>query len=186
MTVVVPADAAATEAFVEQSVGLEGPLYVRLGRKPTPPLPSRRLPGHRPGADAAARAATWCWRACGPYPVLACLDAADVLAAHGVEATVLNLHTLSPFDTEALVAAARPASLVVTVEEHWRCGGLGGAVAEALAEPAPVAGAAAGHARPVRRRGRATRNTSSTHYDLTADRVVRTVRTTLDQKETIR
>ena len=54
MTVVVPADAAATEAFVEQSLDLPGPLYVRLGRKPTPPLPACPAPGHRAGADAAA------------------------------------------------------------------------------------------------------------------------------------
>ena len=75
---------------------------------------------------------------CGPYPVLACLTAADVLTGQGIETTVLNLHTLRPLDTETLLAAARPATLVVTVEEHWRNGGLGGAVAEATAEAAPA------------------------------------------------
>ncbi|WP_061295467.1 transketolase family protein [Herbidospora cretacea] len=183
MTVVVPADAAATEAFVEQSVDLEGPLYVRLGRKPTPPLPAAAPPviGRaqtlREGGDVVLAC-------CGPYPVLACLAAADVLAGHGVEATVLNLHTLSPFDAETLVAAARPAPLVVTVEEHWRSGGLGGAVAEALAESAPTR---------VLRLGMPDQFVDEVgnqehlvdHYDLTADRVVRTVRTALDQKETI-
>lgn len=183
MTVVVPADAAATEAFVEQSVGLAGPLYVRLGRKPTPPLPAAAPPviGRaqtlREGGDVVLAC-------CGPYPVLACLAAADVLAGHGVEATVLNLHTLSPFDAGTLVAAARPAPLVVTVEEHWRSGGLGGAVAEALAESAPTR---------VLRLGMPDQFVDEVgnqehlvdHYDLTADRVVRTVRTALDQKETI-
>jgi transketolase len=136
MTVVVPADAAATEAVVEQSLTVPGPLYVRLGRKPTPPLPAPppvigRAQVLREGGDVVLAC-------CGPYPVLACLAAADVLAGHGVEATVLNLHTLRPFDTASLVAAAGPASLVVTVEEHWRSGGLGGAVTEALAEAAPT------------------------------------------------
>ncbi|MFY1636532.1 transketolase family protein [Solwaraspora sp. WMMB335] len=137
MTVVVPADAAATEAFVAQSVGLDGPLYVRLGRKATPPLPAAAAPviGRaqtlRHGGDVVLAC-------CGPYPVLACLAAADTLAGRGIEATVLNLHTLRPFDTAALVAAAGPARLVVTVEEHWRGGGLGGAVAETLAEAAPT------------------------------------------------
>ncbi|MFF5973381.1 transketolase family protein [Streptomyces sp. NPDC012769] len=178
MTVVVPADAAATEAFVEQSLNVTGPLYVRLGRKPTPPLPPAPPPvigkaqTLRQGGDVVLAA-------CGPYPVLACLAAADVLAGHGIEATVLNLHTLRPFDTETLVAAARPAPLVVTVEEHWRSGGLGGAVAETLAEHAPTR---------VLRLGVPDRFVDTvgnqehlvTHYDLTAERVVRTVRTALD------
>jgi transketolase len=178
MTVVVPADGAATEAFVEQSLGLAGPLYVRLGRKPTPPLPASPPPiiGRaqvlRQGGDAVLAC-------CGPYPVLACLAAADVLAAGGIEATVLNMHTLRPLDTGALVAAARPAAVVVTVEEHWRSGGLGGAVAEALAEAAPTR---------VLRLGMPDRFVDVvgnqehllTHYDLTAQRVVRTVRTALD------
>lgn len=137
MTVVVPADAAATEAAVEQSLDLPGPLYVRLGRKPTPPLPPAPPPviGRaqvlREGTDAVLAC-------CGPYPVLACLQAAAELALAGVSCTVLNLHTLRPFDTESLVRAADRARLVVTVEEHWRSGGLGGAVSEALSEASPT------------------------------------------------
>ncbi|HEX6358996.1 transketolase family protein [Actinophytocola sp.] len=178
MTVVVPADAAATEAFVEQSLDVPGPLYVRLGRKPSPPLPASPPPvigkaqTLRQGGDVVLAC-------CGPYPVLACLTAADVLAVHGIEATVLNLHTLRPFDAEALVAAARPATLVVTVEEHWCNGGLGGAVAEAVAEAAPTR---------VLRLGVPDRFVDVVgsqehlvaHYELTAERVVRTVRTALD------
>ncbi|MEU6256019.1 transketolase C-terminal domain-containing protein [Streptomyces sp. NPDC047043] len=178
MTVVVPADAAATEAFVEQSVNVPGPLYVRLGRKPTPELPAAPPPviGQaqtlRQGEDVVLVG-------CGPYPVLACLDAADELARQGIGATVLNMHTLRPFDAETLVAAARPASLVVTLEEHWRSGGLGGAVAETLAERAP---------RRVVRLGMPDQFVDEVgnqehlvaHYDLTAERVVRAVRTSLD------
>jgi transketolase len=177
MTVVVPADAAATEAFVEQSLDLPGPLYVRLGRKPTPDLPAAPPPvigkaqTLRQGGDVVLAS-------CGPYPVLACLAAADVLAGQGIEATVLNMHTLRPLDTHTLVAAARPAPLVVTLEEHWRGGGLGGAVAEALAEAAPTR---------VLRLGMPDQFVDTVgnqehlvgHYDLTAERVVRTVRTAL-------
>jgi len=75
---------------------------------------------------------------CGPHPVLACLAAADLLAADGVSATVLNMHTVKPLDVERLCAGAAGVPLVVAVEEHWRTGGLGGAVAETLAEHAPV------------------------------------------------
>lgn len=178
MTVVVPADAAAVEAVVEQSLSLAGPLYVRLGRKASPSLPACDPPviGKaqilREGGDVVLAC-------CGSYPVLACLEAADVLAGHGIEATVLNLHTVRPFDTEGLVAAARPARLVVTLEEHWRSGGLGGAVAETLAEAAPTR---------VLRLGMPDQFVDEVggqehlvaHYDLTAERVVRAVRTALD------
>jgi transketolase len=178
MTVVVPADAAAAEAFVEQSLSLAGPLYVRLDRKPSPPLPAAPAPviGHAQTLRAGGDAVLAC---CGPYPVLACLAAADVLAGLGIEATVLNLHTVRPLDTESLVEAARPAAVVVTVEEHWRSGGLGGAVAEALAEAAPTR---------VLRLGMPDRFVDAVgnqeyllnRYDLTAERIVTMVGTGLD------
>jgi transketolase len=137
MTVVVPADAAATEATVRQCLDLPGPVYVRLGRAPTPPLPEAAEPpviGRaqllRPGGEVAVVA-------CGALPVHAALRAAAELAELGVEAAVLNLHTLKPLDVAALLAVAEPARVVVTVEEHWRTGGLGGTVAETLGQALP-------------------------------------------------
>lgn len=137
MTVVVPADADAARAAVDQSLHLAGPLYLRLGRKATPPVPAAEPPvigraQHlRSGQDAVVVA-------CGPHPVLAALGAAQTLEAQGFAVGVLNMHTLKPFDVAGLCLAVGPAPLVVTVEEHWRSGGLGGAVAEALAEIRPV------------------------------------------------
>jgi transketolase len=138
MTVMVPADAAAVEAAVRQTMALPGPLYLRLGRDPTPPLCGAAAPpviGRaqrlRPGDDLTIVA-------CGPYPVLAALRASEVLASAGVGAAVLNMHTLKPLDVAALLAAASHSAALITVEEHWRLGGLGAAVAEALAELAPI------------------------------------------------
>jgi transketolase len=138
MTVVVPADAAAVEAAVRQTMALPGPVYLRLGRDPTPPLCGAAAPpviGRaqrlRPGDDLTIVA-------CGPYPVLAALRASEVLASAGVGAAVLNMHTLKPLDVAALLAAASHSAALITVEEHWRLGGLGAAVAEALAELAPI------------------------------------------------
>lgn len=178
MTVVVPADAAGAAAAVEQSVKLPGPMYIRLGRKATPPLPPGPAPvvGKaqvlREGDDATLVC-------CGPHPVLACLEAADALAADGVAVSVLNMHTVSPLDTDALVAAADRSGLVVTVEEHWRSGGLGGAVAEALCEAAPVRvlrlGVPDAFVNTVGDHGHLVR-----HYGLTAERITATVRTALD------
>lgn len=142
-TVVVPADACQAAEAVRATVDLPGPLYLRLGRGATPPLRSA------PGAFAVGRA-QWLKRsrstsenrrvalvACGPYPVLAALEAAEVLAARSVDATVLNMHTLAPLDADSLVEAVAGTAGAVTVEEHWRSGGLGGAVAEVLGERAP-------------------------------------------------
>jgi transketolase len=136
LTVVVPADSEATEEAVCRSLALPGPVYLRLGRKPTPrldagPIEIGRAQRLRDGGDPVIFA-------CGPHPVLASLAAADLLAATGVEAAVLNVHTLKPLDVAAVTAAARGATAAITVEEHWRSGGLGGAVAEALAEHAPT------------------------------------------------
>jgi transketolase len=138
MTVLVPADGPATVALLRQSLELPGPVYIRLGRNPTEeldggvPLPRvGRAQPLRHGDDIAIVA-------CGPHPVLVALRAADELARLGVGATVLNLHTLKPLDVATLVAAADRTGLVVTVEEHWRDGGLGGLVAETLAELAPT------------------------------------------------
>jgi len=138
MTVVVPADTAATEALVDASLDLPGPLYARLGRKATPSLP-QDVPAPVVGLVQPLRAGTDALvAACGPYPVLAALEAAETLARQGIAVGVLNVHTLKPLDTEGILAAAAGVPLVVTVEEHWRAGGLGGAVAETLAEHAPV------------------------------------------------
>lgn len=127
MTVVVPADAAATESLIRQCLDVDGPVYIRLGRGATPDLdaePPRlgRAQILRDGPDATIVA-------CGPYPVWYALTAADQLAAEGVRVRVVNMHTVKPLDDEVLADA----TTVVTVEEHWTAGGLGGAVAEELA-----------------------------------------------------
>ncbi|GAB1645429.1 transketolase family protein [Krasilnikovia sp. MM14-A1259] len=137
LTVVVPADAASTEDLVRQALDRPGPVYVRLGRNATPDLP----PGP-PVRLGEAQVLRWgtdvTLAACGPYPVHAALDAADLLDADGIDATVLHVHTVKPLDAETLLAVVRPGGTVVTVEEHWRAGGFGSAVAETLTEHIPV------------------------------------------------
>ncbi|MET9480651.1 transketolase C-terminal domain-containing protein [Streptomyces sp. NPDC006638] len=128
MTVAVPADADAVESVLHQGMELPGPLYVRLGRAATPALETAAQPPRLGRAQLLRAGADITLVACGPYPVRYALEAADVLAAEGLEAAVLNMHTVKPLDTAALADARA----VVTVEEHWRGGGLGGAVAEAL------------------------------------------------------
>ncbi|WFF05894.1 transketolase C-terminal domain-containing protein [Micromonospora sp. WMMD1076] len=134
LRVVVPADADDAAGLLRQCLGGPGPSYLRLGREGTPPLPPRPSPVRlgraqvlRPiGGDVTIVG-------CGPRPVRIALHAADVLAASGVAATVLDMHTVKPLDVATLTAAAGN-DTVLTVEDHWAAGGLGSAVAECLAE----------------------------------------------------
>jgi len=137
MTVFVPADAVETAGAVRAAAELDGPVYIRLGRSGTPVLHGpdfQFVPGKavtmREGADAAIIAT-------GIMTAMA-LEAAGRLRQEGIEVTVLNVHTIKPLDVEAVAGVAKATGAVVTAEEHSIIGGLGGAVAEALAENHPV------------------------------------------------
>lgn len=143
MTVVYPADAEEMRAAVRAVAELEGPVYLRLYREATPLL--RSITGFggqavpfavgmarivREGGDVTIAAT-------GPHVAIA-LQAAEQLAADGVAAEVINVHTLQPLDTRALVVSAQKTRRVVTVEDHNVNGGLGSAVAECLSEQCPT------------------------------------------------
>jgi transketolase len=139
MTVLSPADPAEVAAATAAMLAYEGPVYLRTGRSA-----ARRLfPDDHPfvigrgqilrdGRDVTLVG-------CG-VETARCLDAAHLLARDGVSARVVNLPTLKPIDTELLAACARETGAMVTAEDHNVVGGLGGAVAEALAttEPCPL------------------------------------------------
>ena len=139
MVVINPSDGTETRAAVEAALLYEGPVYLRFSRYATPDLTSE-LPGFRyeigkgvtlrEGSDVTIVA-------CG-YMVHLAVEAAEVLAAEGISAIVIDMHTVKPLDTELLVAAARKTGAVVTAEEHSINGGLGEAVASTLSETCPV------------------------------------------------
>jgi transketolase len=139
MTVVVPADAIAVARLLPRIAAWPGPVYVRLNRNEVPVLfddayapEIGKAMVHRPGGDVTL---------VGTGIMLSrCLEAAEVLAGQGIEARVVEAHTIKPLDTETIVAAARETGALVTAEEHSIVGGLGGAVTEAVAGawPAPV------------------------------------------------
>ena len=137
MTVFVPADAREVEGAVRAAVAIRGPVYIRLGRAPVPVLHGEDFtfePGKalqmRPGRDVTIVATG--------IMVAAALEAAAALEREGLDARVLNVHTIKPLDVAAIVAAARETGAVVTAEEHSVIGGLGSAVAEVLVEHYPV------------------------------------------------
>ena len=138
MTVLVSAGGDSTDRLFRQSMDLPGPVYLRLGRGPAPQLPPDAPPVRIGEAQVLRHGDDVTLVACGPYPVHAALLAADELADLGLEANVLHMHTIKPFDVATLVEYARDVRMVVTVEEHWATGALGAAAAEALAARLPV------------------------------------------------
>lgn len=139
MTVLTPADPDETVRMVRAAAYLPGPVYIRLGRNAIEPVYSDddaefvvgRAIELRSGSDVSIIAA-------GAHPVRLALAAAQRLADSGVSARVLNMHTIKPLDLAAVLAAAEQTRGIVTVEDHGIIGGLGGAVAEALAEHRPA------------------------------------------------
>ena len=137
MTVCMPTDANVTYRAVFAAAELEGPLYLRLTRDPVPVLYDDdvdfafgRAIVRRPGGEALIVA--------NGDLVVQALEASDRLAARGVAAGVIDMHTIKPLDVDCLLEHSAAARIVITAEDHQVNGGLGSAVAEALAEHRPL------------------------------------------------
>ena len=138
MVILNPADDVEAKACVKAAYEYNGPVYLRFGRLAVPVINDR--PDYkfelgkgvvlREGKDVTIVATGLC--------VSSALEAAEKLAADGIDAKIINIHTIKPLDKELIVAAAKETGKVVTVEEHSVIGGLGSAVCDALAEKCPV------------------------------------------------
>lgn len=138
MTVVVPADDVEAKAAVRAAYETDGPFYLRFGRLAAPVINDNEDYKFELGRGIVMREGTDVTIvACG-LMVSAALEAAEALAAEGVSAEVINMHTIKPLDEDTLVTSASKTGRVVTVEEHSVIGGLGEAVCGALAEKCPV------------------------------------------------
>ncbi len=130
MTVFVPCDANETERCVDAAMAINGPVYIRLARLPSP-IFEMDMP-FTPGKVNILREGTDAVLICCGVMVSECLAAADLLAEQGVNVGVVNCHTIKPFDVEGVQALAAKYKKVFTVEEHSVIGGLGDATAAAL------------------------------------------------------
>ena len=138
MTVICPSDDVEARAAVKAAYELEGPVYMRFGRLAIPVINDNA--GYkfeigkgitlREGKDVTIIATGLC--------VGESIEAAKLLAEKGIDAEVINIHTIKPLDTELVTASAKKTGRVVTVEEHSVIGGLGEAVASALGESFPT------------------------------------------------
>jgi len=135
MTVIVPCDGPETERAVEATLAHRGPVYLRLSRYETPPV-TAGVEGFAIGKAIALREGSQVTIAATGVLVGEALAAAGLLAGRGCSAEVLDVHTIKPFDAEAVLASAAKTGRILTVEEHSILGGLGSAVCEAVAERA--------------------------------------------------
>ena len=131
MMVINPSDDIEARAAVKAAYEYVGPVYLRFGRAAVPVINDH--PDYKfelgKGKDVALIATG--------LLVASALDAAEKLAADGIEATVINIHTIKPLDKELVVKAAKETGKVYTLEEHSVIGGLGSAVMECLSEEYP-------------------------------------------------
>ena len=133
MTVIMPADYASAKALVKKAAAYEGPVYLRFTRDAVPVIygededfeigKAKRL---RDGGDVAIIA--------NGDTVCLALQAAEALAAQGLQARVLDMHTIKPLDNQAVAACIDEIGKIITVEDHNILNGLGSAVAEVIAE----------------------------------------------------
>ncbi len=137
MVVINPADDVEAKAAVRAAYEHNGPVYLRFGRLPVPVISGEDYKFElgkgvvlREGKDLTIIATG--------LPVAEALLAAEKLAEEGIDAKVINIHTIKPLDEELVIAAAKETGKVVTIEEHSVIGGLGSAVCDVLSEHAPT------------------------------------------------
>ena len=155
MTIVVPSDSISLKKLLPQVADWQGPVFMRLTRNEAPVLFDE---DYRPriGEAVVLRQGTELTLVGTGMMLYRCLKAAENLSKEGIEARVMDMHTIKPLDKQSILEAAQETGAIVTVEEHSIIGGLGAAVAEVVTESYPV---------PVRRVGIADQFTETGPYD---------------------
>ena len=176
MTVINPADDVSARALIEAAAVYKGPVYIRLGRAAVPVIYEEgktfeigKALRVREGKDAAILATG--------ILVDQALQAAEMLAAEGIECRVVDVHTIKPLDREEVIAAAKNCGCIVTAEEHSVIGGLGSAVAETVCKEAPCRMAMVGVQDTFGQSGKPAELMEQ--YGLTAADIVKTVKSCL-------
>ena len=137
MTVVVPADYEQTRQATHAIAKHHGPVYLRFGRPKVPVFIKPETPFELGKIQRLMSGTNVTLVACG-HMVWESIQAALILAKDGIQADVLNAHTVKPFDSETLLESVQRTGAVVVAEEHQVLGGLGGTVAQTLAKHHPT------------------------------------------------
>lgn len=139
MVVINPSDYIEAKAAVRAAYEHDGPVYMRFGRLAVPILNDGPDYKFELGKGVVLREGKDLTIIATGLPVYNCLEAAERLAAEdGIDAQVINIHTIKPIDEDLIVEAAKTTGKIVTVEEHSVIGGLGSAVCDVLSEKAPT------------------------------------------------
>lgn len=140
MVAINPSDDVEARAAVKAAYEYEGPVYLRFGRLAVPVINDRPDYKFEIGKGVVLKEGTDVTIIATGLCVNSALEAAGLLAADGISAQIVNIHTIKPLDEELVVACAKKTGKIVTVEEHSVIGGLGSAVCDALCAnyPAPV------------------------------------------------
>lgn len=138
MVVINPADAVEARAAVEAAILHDGPCYLRFGRYAVPVFNDKETYKFELGKGVLLRDGSDVTIVASGLTVSLAMEAAEILCAKGIEARVINIHTIKPLDKEILVKAAKETGAILVAEEHSIIGGLGSAVCEAVCEECPV------------------------------------------------
>ena len=138
MVVLSPSDAIETEAAIKAIAEYDGPCYVRLGRMPVNTINDYSDYKFELGKGVVVSEGNDATIVATGIMVDAAIEAKNILAEEGINAKVINIHTIKPFDAELIIKAAKETGAIVTAEEHSIIGGLGSAVAETVSENYPV------------------------------------------------
>ncbi|MGL4874689.1 MAG: transketolase family protein [Clostridium sp.] len=138
MIVINPADAVETDAAIKAIAEINGPCYVRLGRAAVNIINDRPEYKFEIGKGVTLKEGNDVTIMGTGIMVDAALEASEILKAEGINARVINIHTIKPIDAELITKAAKETGAIVTAEEHNIIGGLGSAVAEVVTENCPV------------------------------------------------
>ena len=138
MTIINPADDVEAKAAVKAALDFNGPVYMRFGRLAVPVINDAATYKFELGKGIVLRDGSDVTIVATGLMVNEALQSAEVLAAEGISARVVNIHTIKPLDKELVCKCAKETGAIVTAEEHSIIGGLGSAVAEAVTECCPV------------------------------------------------
>lgn len=137
MTVIVPCDAIEAKKATIASASCKSPVYLRLGRAKEPIVTRQEDPFVIGKANVLREGKDVAIIACG-HEVGESLIACDILKKQGIDARVINLHTIKPIDKDVIIKAAKETGAIVTAEEHTISGGMGSAVSELVSQECPV------------------------------------------------
>ncbi len=138
MTIINPSDDVEARAAVRAAFLMDGPVYLRFGRLAVPVINDKPDYKFEIGKGTLLRDGKDCTIIATGLEVNEALIAADILAGQGIDAQVINIHTIKPIDEDIIVAAAKKTGRIFTAEEHSVIGGLGDAVAAVLCEKCPT------------------------------------------------